>query len=246
MSATEALDAYLERQRNSQKTSNNPRGISSRQDQHRDAAAPPAHTHKEPQGTSRLRHSSKALPAKAGTPEASGRDRSGSIKAVWPPPPLDDKDDRPQLAKMHPATARGAQRKLAEANSGDQVYFLSLAGLHIPSLRLYQLLVFIARAIPKDRSHRKRRLELEVSLLVAWAALGVWLTDGVVPAGRSAQQAEEDELHTGAPRLWRSGSAARPLWGCHGEAQEGAGSRRDGSREVPEPHRHRCVTCGVY
>ena len=124
MSATEALDAYLERQRTSQKASNNPRESTSRQaEQQREAAALPAHAHKGPLGTSRLRHSSKALPVKAGTPEAGGKDRSGSIKAVWPPPPLDDKDDRPLLAKMHPATARGAQRKLAEATSGDQVIF---------------------------------------------------------------------------------------------------------------------------
>ena len=121
MSATEALDAYLERQRTSQKASN-PRSSTSRQaEQQREAAALPAHAHKGPLGTSRLRHSSKPLTGKAGAPEAGGKDRSGSIKAVWPPPPLDDKDDRPLLAKMHPATARGAQRKLAEATSGDQV-----------------------------------------------------------------------------------------------------------------------------
>ena len=157
MSATEALDAYLERQPTSHKASNNPRGGTSRQqEEHREAAAPPAHAHKGPLGTSRLRHSSKAQPAKAGTSEAGGKDRSGSIKAVWPPPPVDDKDDRPLLAKMHPATARGAQRRLAEASSGDQVFPLSLIGLHSPMLRLYQLLAFIACAIPDDQSHRKR------------------------------------------------------------------------------------------
>ncbi len=145
MSATEALDAYLERQQTSQKAFSNPRGsISRQQEQHREAAAPPAHAHKGPQGTSRLRHSSKALPAKAGTSEAGDKDRSGSIKAVWPPPPLHDKDDRPLLAKRHPATARGAQRKLAEATAGDQVFPPSLIGLRSPSLRLHQLFVVYA------------------------------------------------------------------------------------------------------
>ena len=133
MSATEALDAYLERQPTSQKASNNARGSNSRQqEQHREAAAPPAHNSKGPQGTSRLRHSSKALPAKAGAPEASGKDRTGSIKAVWPPPPLDEKDERPLLAKMHPATARGTQQKLAEAASGDQVFPPSLLDFIAP------------------------------------------------------------------------------------------------------------------
>ena len=157
MSATEALDAYLERQRTSQKASSNPRESSSRhQEQHREAAALPAHAHKGPQGTSRLRHSSKALPAKAGAPQAGGKDRSGSIKAVWPPPPLDDKDDRPLLAKMHPATARGAQQKLAEATSGDQVSPLSLIRLYSFKLRRRQLLTFVAHIPPQDRIHRKR------------------------------------------------------------------------------------------
>ena len=130
MSATEALDAYLERQRTSQKPSNNARGSTNRQhEQHRDAAAPPAHSRKGPQGTSRLRHRSKALPA-------CDKDRSGSIKAVWPPPPLDEKDNRPLLAKMHPATTRGAQQELAEAASGDQVFPLGLIGSHSSMLRL--------------------------------------------------------------------------------------------------------------
>ena len=176
MSATEALDAYLERQRTSQKASNNARGSASRhQGQHRDAAAPPAVNQKGSQGTSRLRHSSKALPAEAGTPDESGKDRSGSIKAVWPPPPLDEKDDRPLLAKMHPATARGAQRKLAEATSGDQVFPLTSIVIHGSRSSLYQLLALVAVVLPGDRSHRKRG-ELEVSILAAWVALGIRLT----------------------------------------------------------------------
>ena len=147
MSATEALDAYLERQRTSQKASNTARGsISRQQEQHREAAAPPTHIRKGPQGTSRLRHSSKALPAKAGVPEGGDKDRSGSIKAVWPPPPLDEKDNRPLLAKMHPATTRGAQQKLAEAASGDQVVPLFLTEFPGFNARQHQPLAFVARA----------------------------------------------------------------------------------------------------
>ncbi len=134
MSATEALDAYLERQQSSKKASSSARAAGKQQEPPRAAANPPARLPKASDSASKPRSMAKGPLLKAGAPRAGDRAREGVIKAVWPPSPLDEKDDRPLLAKAHPATARTAQRKPSEAAaSGDQVSSIHRAGhVHEP------------------------------------------------------------------------------------------------------------------
>ena len=134
MSATEALDAYLERQQSSKKASSSARVAGKQQEPPRAATNPPARLSKASDSASRLKSMAKGPPLKGGAPRADDRAREGAIKAVWPPSPLDEKDDRPLLAKAHPATARTAQRKSSEtATSGDQVSTVHRAGhVHAP------------------------------------------------------------------------------------------------------------------
>ena len=125
MSATEALDAYLERQQSSKKASSSARAAGKQQEPPRAATNPPARLSRASESAPKSRSMAKGPQLKAGAPRADDRARDGAIKAVWPPSPLDEKDDRPLLAKAHPATARTAQRKPSETASKDQV-----SGLH--------------------------------------------------------------------------------------------------------------------
>ena len=121
MSATEALDAYLGQQQSNSRASSGSRAASKAHEQPKATGAPPAGSSKAPEGTSRLRIASKGPLLKEGAAKPEEGPKTGAIKAVWPPSPLDERDKRPLLAKAHPATCRAAQRKLAENSSGEQV-----------------------------------------------------------------------------------------------------------------------------
>ena len=121
MSATEALDAYLERQQSSKKASSSARAVGKPQGTLRAAANAPSRLSKAPESRSRLGTMAKGPMLKAGAPGADDTGREGAIKAVWPPSPLDEKDERPLLAKAHPATARMAHRKPSEKAAEDKV-----------------------------------------------------------------------------------------------------------------------------
>ena len=120
MSATEALDAYLERQQSSKTASSSARAGVKPQETPRAAATPPARLARQETGA-RLRNMAKGPLLKPGAPTADDRAKEGAIKAVWPPSPLNEKDERPPLAKSHPATARMAQPKRSETALGNQV-----------------------------------------------------------------------------------------------------------------------------
>ena len=150
MSATEALDAYLERQRSSKRASSSARAVGKPQDTLRAAAKSPPRLTKHSESRSRLGNMAKGPLLKAGAPGADDRGREGAIRAVWPPNPLDEKDERPLLAKAHPATARTAQRKTSEKATGDQVteaMIIALYTCHEPNVPCICVYIWMEVAI---------------------------------------------------------------------------------------------------
>ena len=121
MSATEALDAYLGRQQSNSIAPSGSRAAGKAHEQPKATGETTARSSKAPEGTFRLRIASKGPLLREGAAKPEEGPKTGAIKAVWPPSPLDERDERPLLAKAHPATSRAAQRKLAETNSGEQV-----------------------------------------------------------------------------------------------------------------------------
>jgi len=146
MSATEALDAYLERQLSSKTASSSIRAASKPQDQLKAAVNPQARPSKPSEGGSRLRNTSRGPLLKQGAAGDDERVKGGAIKAVWPPSPLNESDKRLLLAKSHPAASRTAQQKPSTPGSGDQVP---------PSVRLIVCQLIIAPLSMKLARHIK-------------------------------------------------------------------------------------------
>ena len=242
MSATEALDAYLERQQSSKKASSSARAAGKQQEPSRAATTPPARLSRASEGASKSKSMAKGPPSKAGAPRAEDRAREGAIKAVWPPSPLNEKDDRPLLAKAHPATARTAQRKPSETASKDQVSGLHHAD-HLQGPSAGHVMCNIGQlhqAACTYRVMQLRRLRPASETLAVRGKIaspcceesGIILTKDVRNTGWRALEAKEAELFKAAQCL-RSvsagtarlgGCAAGPLCSGSGEAEKGPAS----------------------
>jgi hypothetical protein len=141
MSATEALDAYLEKLQSSSRASSGSRAADKPHEPPKTTGASAARSSKAPEGTSRLRLASKGPLLKGCAAKPEEGSKTEAIKAVWPPGPLDERDERPLLRKTHPATCRAAQRKLTGTNSGEEV----LASPDLACFMLQALVIILCK-----------------------------------------------------------------------------------------------------